>query len=154
MTDCINLSARLLDNTYQPNKLTIYQLEANHGHEIMVWATSLCILLNQLLPGVNLFFLSFLTRRQLLYVIFSNEPITSVNLYYWTLCHLLSFFQIVAHSNFAHLKMFIYDLAKLAFLLLATRRAFLREPLKAYSQGDFTIKVEAKTWPLLCQVDE
>ncbi|KAJ7375369.1 hypothetical protein OS493_002122 [Desmophyllum pertusum] len=47
-----------------------------------------------------------------------------------------------------------YDPAILCFLLLASRGAFLVDPLTAYGEGNFQLSEEAKSWPLLCQVDQ
>lgn len=47
-----------------------------------------------------------------------------------------------------------YDPAKLGFLLLSVRGAFEQDPLTAYAEDNFAIKEEAKSWPLLCQVDQ
>ncbi|KAJ7382975.1 hypothetical protein OS493_031477 [Desmophyllum pertusum] len=44
-----------------------------------------------------------------------------------------------------------YDPAILSFILLASRGAFLVDPLKAYGEGNFQFTEEAKSWPLLCQ---
>lgn len=47
-----------------------------------------------------------------------------------------------------------YDPAKLGCLLLSVRGAFEQDPLTAYAEDNFAIKEEAKSWPLLCQVDQ
>ena len=46
-----------------------------------------------------------------------------------------------------------YCTAKLGFLLLAIRGAFVLPRPRAFLEGNFTIREEAKSWPLLCQVD-
>ena len=46
-----------------------------------------------------------------------------------------------------------YCAAKLGFLLLAVRGAFVLPGPQAYLEGNFTLKDEAQSWPLLCQVD-
>ena len=46
-----------------------------------------------------------------------------------------------------------YDAAVLAFLFLSVRGAFALAPIDAYGSGDFSLREEAKPWPLLCHVD-
>ena len=46
-----------------------------------------------------------------------------------------------------------YDAAKLGFLLFAVRGAFALPSAQAYAEGNFSLKEEAKSWPLLCQSD-
>ncbi|CAH3119967.1 unnamed protein product [Porites lobata] len=46
-----------------------------------------------------------------------------------------------------------YDAAVLAFLFLSVRGAFALSPIEAYNKGDFSLREEARSWPLLCHVD-
>ena len=46
-----------------------------------------------------------------------------------------------------------YDAAVLAFLFLSVRGAFALSPIVAYNKGDFSLREEARSWPLLCHVD-
>ena len=43
--------------------------------------------------------------------------------------------------------------AVLAFLFLSVRGAFALSPIEAYNKGDFSLREEARSWPLLCHVD-
>jgi len=47
-----------------------------------------------------------------------------------------------------------YDAAKLGFLLLAVRGAFVLPGQQAFAEGNFLLKAEARAWPLLCQTDQ
>ena len=57
--------------------------------------------------------------------------------------------------NFTPLeKASLYDTATLGFLLLAVRGAFRLPPKGAFLKGEFDLTPEAKTWPLLCHIDQ
>ena len=44
--------------------------------------------------------------------------------------------------------------SKLGFLLLAVRGAFVLPGQQAFLEGNFTLRDEAQSWPLLYQVDQ
>ena len=46
----------------------------------------------------------------------------------------------------------LYD-AQLAFLFLSVQGAFAFAPIYAYESGDFALREDTKSWPLLCHVD-
>ena len=47
-----------------------------------------------------------------------------------------------------------YDPATLGFLFLAVRGAFILPAKEAYERGDFRLREDAKSWYLLCEIDQ
>ena len=47
-----------------------------------------------------------------------------------------------------------YDAAKLGFLFLSARGVFQLPPTEAFKSADFMLKEDAKSWPILCHVDQ
>ena len=47
-----------------------------------------------------------------------------------------------------------YELATFGFLFLAVRSAFILPAHEAYEHGDFRLREDAKSWYLLCEIDQ